>query len=174
MTLTPSERRERALREVEARRPAGLQSVTTLELRHPSLPEPVRLVADNAPLDARLEADAPVEAGQVVTFLDLAFQAAPPEQAEGRFPEIELRLDGAAHLIEPHLEAVLEDDTPIELIWREYIREDALEGPGRVYRGFELDSTRASDLTVSGRAGVYGLDRRFGKTYDLEEYPGLV
>lgn len=174
MTLTVQERRELALREVEARRPGGLQTVITLELRHPSLSEPVRVVADNDPLEARLEEDAPVNAGEIVTFQDLAFQAAPPERADGRFPEIDLRLDGAAGIIEPHLEAAMETDTPIDLVWREYIREEAEDGPGRVYRGFEIDSTSATDLTVTGKAGIYGLDRRFGKTYDLEEYPGLV
>lgn len=172
--MTDEERRDAALAEVHASRPAGLQAVVTLELRHPSLTEPVRVVADNEPLEARLEAGAAVDAGQIVTFADLAFQAAPPERADGRWPEIAIRLDGAAAIIEPHLEAAMLSDAPIEAVWREYVRQEALDGPGRVISGFDLDRTDANDLSVTGAAGVFGFDRRFGKTFSLEEYPGLA
>lgn len=174
MTLTAAARRRLALQEVHAAGPQGLQAVMTLELHHPSLTETVRVVADHSDLEARLEDDAPRDPGAIVTFTALAFQAAPPERADGRWPEIALRLDGAAALMEPHLEAALLSDAPITLIWREYIRQTAEDGPGRVIRGFELDTTASGDAAVTASAGVYGLDGRFGLTYDAGEYPGLV
>lgn len=174
MSLTNAERRALALQEVHASNPRGRHIVATLELRHPTLTEPVRVVADNDDLTAKLEETAPVDAGETVTFSAMAFQATPPERADGRWPEMELALDGAALAMEPHLEAAMLSDDPVDIVWREYIREDAAEGPGRVILGLELDSTRSGDAAVTGTAGVYGLDRRFGQTFTLEEYPGLV
>lgn len=168
MPLTAEARRQRALDEVEAHRPTGRQAVATLEIAHPSLAQPVRVVADNADLVARLEDD------QVVTFTALAFQAAPPAQLESRWPEIELRLDAAANLIEPHLEATLASDAPVTLVFREFVREIADEGPSRVIAGLELDRSQAGDLVITGVAGFYGLDRKFGTTYEPDRYPGIV
>jgi hypothetical protein len=167
MALTPESRRQRALEEVRAHRPAGLQEVTTLEFGHPAFDAPARVVADNADLLARLET------GEVVTFLAVAFTHAGPSLGDGRWPQIELGIDNAASILEPHLEAALATAAPVTLTVRVYVRQFALEGPGRIIRGLELDRTRASDLRISAVAGFFGLDRKFGTTYDPSRYPGL-
>jgi len=140
----------------------------TLQLDHPGLPEPVRVVADDRDLDARTEDDA------LVTFTALAFRAAPPPRIENRWPEIQLRLDAAAGSVEPWLVATLGSDAPVAVIFREYVREIATEGPSRVIGGLELDRTETGDLVVTGVAGFYGLDRQFGKVFDPNDYPGII
>lgn len=94
-------------------------------------------------------------------------------QSETRWPQIDLRIDGAAALIEEKLEQALAVDAPIEVTFREYVRDDAMEGPARVISGLELDKTDTDDLSVRGTAGFAGLDARFGLTYDPAEYPGV-
>lgn len=168
MALAPEDRRRRALAELHARRPTGQQAVATLEFDHPSLDAPVRVVADRGPLTARLEDDT------TATFAALAFQVAPPAQLENRWPEIELRLDGAATLVEPHLEATLAGDEPVSVTFREYVRALADDGPGRVIAGLQLDRTEAGDMQITGVAGFYGLDRPFGRTFDPDDYPALA
>jgi hypothetical protein len=71
-----------ALAEVYASNPQGEVVLTTLELRHSSFideagnPAPIRVVADYSDLVAKLERDAPLNAGQNVTFTAVAFQFA--------------------------------------------------------------------------------------------------
>lgn len=161
------QRRVRALAELHQHRPSGLQSVVTLEFAHPAFTAPARVVADNADLDAILET------GEQVTFIAVAFRAIGPASGDGRWPEIEITVDNAAQVLEPHLEAALGQDAPIEVTAREYIRQFALEGPGRVISGLQLDRTVAGDFEVRGTAGFYGLDKRFGTTYDPSRYPYL-
>jgi hypothetical protein len=169
MVLTPEQRRELALAEVRQHRPAGQQEVVTLEFRHPSFPvdEIPRVVNDNEDLAARLED------GSTALFVFAAFNAVGPAAGENRWPEIELSVDGIAAELEPHLERALDDDAPVQVILREYVRAFAMEGPARVISGLELDRTVVGDLTVRGTAGRYGFDRRFGRIYDPRKYPGL-
>ena len=81
--------------------------------------------------------------------------------------------DAGNSVIEPWLDKALVTDAPITVTFREYVRERAMDGPGRVIAGMELDRTRAGDLTISGTAGFYGLDQKFGMTYDPTEFPGV-
>lgn len=162
-----SQKRARALAELHQHHPSGLQCVLTLEFSHPAFDVPARVVADNADLDALLET------GEAVTFQAVAFTAIGPGSGEGRWPEIEIAIDNAARLLEPHLEAALGQDTPISITFREYIRQLAHDGPGRVISGFELDRTVAGDFRVTGTAGFHGLDKRFGTIYDPARYPSL-
>lgn len=166
--MTPEEKREAALREVQNLRPVGRQAVIALEISHSAWAEPARIVADNADLPARLED------GTQVTFTAVAFQAAPPAQGENRWPEVDLRVDGASRLLEPLLEQALAGETPINVTFYEYVRDEALEGPARVISGLELETSSATDLTISGIAGFFGLDKIFGLTYDPQTYTTIV
>ncbi|MBO6789511.1 MAG: DUF1833 family protein [Dinoroseobacter sp.] len=167
MSLTPQSRLERAQDEIRQHRPVGLMEVVTLTFEHVSFDTPAYVVADNADLEAVLED------GTLVTFQAVAFTHAGPTQGEGRWPQIDLSIDNAATILEPYLELALSHDSPVQLTAREYIRERAFEGPSRIIRKLELDKTEANDLTVTATAGFFGLDRKFGTTYDPSKYPGI-
>lgn len=167
MALTNEERQKKALEEVQHLRPSGVQTVTTLQLDHPSFDEPARVVADNENLTAT------IEDGTEVLFKAVAFRGVGPAQSENKWPEIEMSIDGATGVLEPYLDQSLESDEPIIVTFREYVRDRAMDGPGRVTGGLELDRTSADDLTISGTAGFYGLDVKFGKTYDPSDFPGV-
>lgn len=169
MAVTREERRRLALAELHQHRPTGEQAVITLEFRHPSFPaaEIPRVVHDNADLEARLET------GEFVTFLAAAFHAVGPAAGENRWPKIEVSVDGVSGQLEPYLELALSAQEPVEVILREYVRSWAGDGPARVIRGLELDRTTVGDLRVSGTAGYFGFDKRYGRIYDPRLYPGL-
>lgn len=168
MSLNPAARRALALAEALHGRPAGLQPLATLELTHPDLPEPARVVCDEEDLEARLET------GEVATFLALSFEIAPPASGASVWPELDIALDGASTVVEPWLEEALQSDAPIRVVFREFLREEAMEGPARIVSGFEISLSEAGDLRVTARATLSGFDRAFGKTYNSEEHPGLV
>lgn len=167
MALTAEERRALALAEVYQHRPGGEQVLLTLEFNHPSFDVPARVVADNTPLEARLET------GEVVQFEDVTFSAVGPGVGDGRWPEIELALNVVGGDLEALLERSLRTPEPVSMIAREYVRSLAFEGPSRVIFDLELDRTRTTDLSITGTAGFFGLDRTFGYTYDPTRYPGL-
>lgn len=169
MAMTAETRRRLALAEVQQHRPAGEQAVIALEFRHPSFPaaEIPRVVHDNAELEARLET------GETVLFLAAAFTAIGPAAGENRWPKIDMSIDGVSAKLEPWLDLALGSTAPIEVVLREYVRSWAMDGPSRVIRGLELDRTTVGDLRVSGTAGYFGFEKRYGKTYDPARYPGL-
>ena len=71
---------EQAIREAYASAPADTVILHTLELRHPAFadddgrPTAIRVVRDHVDLTARLEAGAPLDAGEAVRFVALAFE----------------------------------------------------------------------------------------------------
>ena len=169
MALSPQERRRLALAEVQQHRPVGEIELIALEFRHPAFPEDEipRVVHDNADLEARLET------GETVLFLAAAFSAIGPASGDNRWPKIELSVDGVSSQLEPWLDQALASTAPIEVILREYVRSWAMDGPSRVIRGLELDRTTVGDLRITGTAGYFGFEKRYGKTYDPARYPAL-
>lgn len=169
MVLSTADRQRIALEEVRQHRPPGEHSVITLEFRHPGFPqgEAPRVVHDNADLTARLET------GQVATFIGTRFSAIGPATGENRWPKIELGVDIIGGELERHLDAALATDDPVEVVFREYLRSWAMDGPSRVIAGLELDNTTTGDITVRGTAGYFGFDTRFGRIYDPSIYPSL-
>jgi hypothetical protein len=169
MALTASDRRRLALAEVHQHRPVGEVPVIALEFRHPSFAasDVPRVVNDNEDLDAILET------GERVLFLAGAFSAVGPAAGEGHWPKIELAVDGVSSKLEPYLEQALGAPDPIEVILREYLRSLALDGPSRVVSGLELDRSTTGDLRITGTAGYFGFNKRYGRIYDPRLYPGL-
>ncbi|WP_425092012.1 DUF1833 family protein [Tropicimonas sp. S265A] len=168
MALSSEERRELALAEAYQHRPSGTQVVLTLQFDHPSFDVPARVVNDTAPLDAMLET------GEQAHFIAALFSAALPANGDGRWPEIDLWVDVIGSELEAALDQSLGATEPVVVTAREYIREIADMGPSFVLPALELDSSSTSDLIVRGRAGYFGLDRRFGYTYDPSDYPGIA
>ena len=73
-----------AIAEAYASAPVDQVVYHTLEIWHPSFSVPIRVVRDTEALDARIEAGAARDAGEVVTFTAYAFDVVPPDQtAEG-------------------------------------------------------------------------------------------
>lgn len=169
MAVTREERRRLAMAEARQHHPTGEQVVITLEIRHPSFPvdEIPRVVRDNADLVAL------TETGERVRFIAAAFEITGPAQGESRWPRIDLAVEGVTSQLEKHLDGAIDDTNPIEIIFREYVRSQALDGPSNVLKGLELDRTTAGDLMVRGTAGFFGFDRRYGKTYDPRRFPSV-
>ena len=98
-----------AIREAYASAPADEVILDTLELRHPTFfdeegqPTAIRVVRDHKDLVARLEDDAPMNAGEAVTFRRCAFELrlAPIETVA--VPEMELAIDNVSTELMEHL-----------------------------------------------------------------------
>ena len=125
---------EQAIREAYASAPADTVILHTLELRHPAFvdddgePTAIRVVRDHADLNARLETDAPLDAGQRVRFVALGFELELPPVDTAPVPEIAVTLDNVSREIVRHLDEAATSLERIEVTYRPYLSTD-LEGP---------------------------------------------
>lgn len=171
-----------ALREAYASAPADEVILDTLELRHPTFldengePMAIRVVRDHHDLVARLEDGAPMHAGQDVTFISLGFEMtlAPIELVA--VPEMELAIDNVSTELMKHLDAAVQDPSPIQLTYRPYLASDPLTPRMDQPPSFELRDVKAGVMRVTGRCRVgMDLQRAFPfPLYTTREFPGLV
>lgn len=154
----------------------------TLEFRHASFtslgtPFAARVVNDHTLLSAYLEADAPLNPGELVVFLPTRFSLTRPAETEsGSVPEIEITVDNAARVLMPYLDAAKESRDPIEVTWRPYLPSD-LTAPHMLppltlaLRSVSVDMSR-----VTARAGFGNMtNRRFpALEYTSVTHPGLA
>lgn len=165
-----------AIKEAYSTAPQGVVILATLELRHSSWTAPVRVVRDTLDLDALIEAGAPANAGEVVTFSKCAFEVVPPESS-AQMPEITIKIDNVAKVLSDQLEAAMAVRAPIDITYREYLSTDAeTAGPHYVLNGLTLRRTTCTPTSVSGTAtfGDY-INRAYpNKLFKASEFKGLV
>ena len=173
---------EQAIREAYASAPTDTVILHTLELRHPAFvdddgrPAAVRVVRDHVDLNARLEADAPLDAGETVRFVALAFDLELPPVDSAPVPEISVTLDNVSREIVRHLDAAATSIERIEVTYRPYLSTD-LEGPQMdppitlTLTEIEVDVFRAT-----GRARMLDIGNKAfpAETYTAKRFPGLT
>lgn len=157
--------------------------IATVELRHSSIvsdtgaPGAIRLASVFVPADqieaepyfeARLEADAPRDAGQIVQFIRAPIQIDRPERSSTGVPQVQFRIANVDARIGAALIAIARTDEPVEMTIRVFTLASRLSGEPEVLGGFELLDPEIDALTVSIRAqGPDVTNIRFARqTYD--------
>lgn len=165
-----------ALAEAFASAPPGAVALHTLELYHPTWAGAVRIVQDDRDLVAALEAHAPVQAGQTVTFAACPFRFALPAVGDG--PQtLSIRIDNVSRDLMPLLEAAdLAHPVPVRITYRPYLASD-LSGP-QMDPPLTLDvrSVSVDQMSVTCTcAHADWLNRRFPRgVYTIERFPGIA
>lgn len=165
-----------ALKEAYASAPSGEVVYHTLEFRHAAFDVPIRVVRDNADLTARLEANAPQDAGQMVTWVGFPFDLVRPEVSSTGVPQCTIEIDNVSREILANIELALTSIDPIEVTYREYLASD-LEGPQNdPPMTLTLTSISADVFRVRAVASFADIgNRRFPREeYSTERFPGLV
>ena len=171
-----------ALREAYASAPCNVIILHTLEIRHPDFRDEagnstaIRVVRDQQDLFARLEASAPINAGQQVRFVAMGFELDLPPVDTAPVPEIVVTLDNVSREIVRHLDAAAESQAVIEITYRPYLSND-LEGPQMdppitlVLTEVEADVQR-----VTARARMMDIGNKAfpSRSYTAREFPGLT
>ena len=172
-----------ALAEAAYAAPITRAMLTTYELWHASMSAPVRVVVDEQPLSAVLEADAPRNPGEDVVFLaSRVTHEIPEESDQAQSPEIILRVDNVTGYIADALRTARNQtdpairDSPWQLIERVYASDDTtaphilpvfktsvrrivMQGPTAVLTAAYRDSVNTSIPAI---------------TFTPESYPGLL
>lgn len=148
----------------------------TLEFRHPLFTEPLRVVRDYHDLVATLEADAPVNAGQTVTFVAYAFDFLKAEISATGVPQMTISIDNVSRLIVAALETAVHSADPIAVTYREYLAND-LSGPQNDPPvTAEVLSCTADVFKVSAVVGFPNYNNRRFPTleYDTDTFTGMA
>jgi len=193
-----------ALQEAYAVAPADVVVLHTMEIRHPTFTQPIRVVrnfADEATwtalggaeaqavldvmsaedramvgLVARLEAGAPEDAGQMVAFVALAFDLDLPPVDTIPVPEITVTMDNVGREITDALDAAAVSQDKIEVTYRPYLSTD-IEGPQMDPPiTMMLSEVEANPLQVTGRARMLDVGTKAfpAKYYTAKDFPGLA
>lgn len=165
-----------ALAEAYASAPSAEVILHTLELRHPSFTQPLRVVNDHATLTATLEADAPMDAGQPVEFAAFAFRFRLPDVQSTGMPELEIEIDNVSAEVVAYMDQAANSTELIEVTYRPYLSSDTSAPSMDPPLHLVLHDVEADVFAIRGRAsfGDYG-NRQFpGQSYDGQTFPGLI
>ena len=171
-----------AIQEAYAHAPSNTIILHTLEIRHPDFrdasghPTSIRVVRDQIDLQARLEADAPMDAGEIVTFVAMGFELDLPAVDTTPVPEIVVTLDNVSREIVRYLDVAAESQSVIEITYRPYLSND-FEGPQMDPPiTLILSEVEADVQRVTARARMMDIGNKAfpSRTYTAKEFPGLT
>lgn len=172
----PNNALSEVLAEAYASAPTSEVILHTLELRHPSFTQPLRVVNDHQDLTATLEADAPEDPGTAVTFVAFSFRFKLPDVQKTGMPEIEIEIDNVSREVLTYIDQAANSADLIEVTYRPYLASDTSAPQMDPPITLIMHDVDADVFAIRGRAsfGDYG-NRRFpGEWYDAQRFPGLI
>jgi hypothetical protein len=165
-----------AIQEAYASAPINQVIYHTLELWHPSFSAPIRVVRDFSTIDARIEAGATRNAGEIATFVGYAFDVVPPDQTTSGLPQCTIEIDNVDREIGAQIDAATLTGDQITAIYRAYLSDALDDGPENDPPvELTLITVSATPFRIRATAGFPDLlNLKFPKLdYDLETFPGL-
>lgn len=165
-----------AIQEAYASAPDDAVIFHTLEIRHDSFEEPIRVVRDHVPLNATLEDDAPLNAGEEVTFLAYAFDFQLPPVKSNGVPELLITIDNISQEIEQALRSAAESAGKLEVTYRPYLSTDLSAPQMDPPITLTVLSATADTFRVTARCSFGDLvNKQYpDQDYTAARFPGLV
>lgn len=175
-----------AIQDAYANAPSDVVILHTLEFLHPNFrnefgkPDSARVVREadvEAVLKAKLEANAPMHAGEYVDFQPVIFDLSlPPEEDSGNTGELSLSVQNAASTLIPYLDQAQDSNEPIRIIYRPYVSTDLTEPDIKPPLSLYIRTVNVDLANVTATAGFGDLsNRRFPYLiYKATEHPGLT
>ncbi len=171
--------------ETLAQSPADEVVLETFEFRHPlfitedNQPAPIRVVRDIRPGDvlrAKLERNAPVNGGQWVDFICVAFEATLPKISEEAAADFILTIDNTDPVIAQSLRQAATGSDPVLMIFRPYLASDLTTPQWLPPPEFTLSQARIGGGQIQARARAFNLADRSvpSRLYQSGDFPGLV
>lgn len=164
-----------ALREAYASAP-NVAPVHTLEFRHESLTQPIRIALWPSVWSAYLEGDAPANPGEVVDFAPYVFDFKKPKISADGIPTMDITIDNVSRVIGDALATATQSANPVQMTYREYLDNDNSGPQNDPPLTLEVVDATANLMLVTITCGVESLmNRKFPyDTYTAQRFPGLV
>ncbi len=165
-----------ALKEAYASAPVDVIIYSTLELWHPAFSIPIRVVNGASNIQAKLESDAPRNAGQEVNFVAFSFSLKKPDVSADGTPSLTIEIDNVSRQILREIRPSVSSTGHITAIYREYLSND-LEAPQNdppIVLTITNISATIHRVTATATLGDYN-NRKFPNfVYDTRSFPGLL
>lgn len=166
-----------ALAEARVYATADDPELLTLALYHSAFDAPVYVVCDYEDLVATIEAGAPADAGQTVTFKALPVRVTLPEETDdNRSPTAQIEIDNVMRQLSPYLRLAAASREPVVMMVRTYLASDTSAPHDMPPLRLELTSASSNGTNVTAQAG-YGDVVNFpfpAAAYLVEHFPGLA
>ena len=128
-------------------------------------PNPVDMMG----LVARLEDDAPRDAGKMVSWIALGFDLDLPKINTGASPTLTLTMDNVGRELIGHLDLALETIEPIVVRYRTYLSTD-ISGPQSATHEYTLNQITITAATITAQARLLDIgNRQFPNMYHTTE-----
>ena len=193
-----------AIREAYATAPSDSIILHTLEFRHPDFSAPVRVVRNfpdeatwlaqdasgvQAVLDgmeaparehvglvARMEDDAPADAGDLVAFIAMAFDFDLPDVDTVPMPELRLIMDNVGRDLSRELDAAAVSQSPTTVTYRAYLSTDIEQHQNDPPLTLTLYDVKATTFRVTGRARITDIGNKPfpSELYTAKRFPNLA
>jgi hypothetical protein len=126
-------------------------------------------------LVAALEADAPVDAGQLVPWVAMSFEMTKQPVDTSPVPEIEVVIDNVGREIIRHLDAAAESQHKIEITYRAYLSNDITGPQNDPPLTMTLYDVDVDVFKIHGRARILdaGIKAFPNQVYTAKKYPSL-
>lgn len=170
--MTPAER------EAYARANVNLTHLISMEFRHPAFGAPLRLVNYYDDLNLPIEPDAPVNGGESILFVGVAFDLKTPDIDDQVDSAITVQIDGVSGNVQQLLANANQSHIPIECAVRYYgFNSNTLVASGPV--GVIHQQVRNIAVTKTSVAVSMGYTNSANKAFPSQKYtsysnPGLV
>ena len=163
--------------EAAATAPIDRVMLDCMEFWHPAFTEAARVVNDKRDFTGTLEATAPRNAGETVTWKAVGVTVVwPSETDDAAAPRAQLQVDGVSSVLTEQLDLASDTLDPVTLILRRYASDDP-SGPSRLpVLTLELSDVTVTEQRVTATC-IYGdpASRRFpARAYTRARYPGLA
>jgi hypothetical protein len=148
-----------------------------MELFHSAFITPIRVVRDYQDLvNARLEATAPRDAGQLVTFTAFNFDFTKPEVTSTGLPQVTITIDNVDRSIVANIEKAISSTELVSVIYREFISTDLSAPQNNPPITMTILSITADVHKVTATAGFMNLmNKKFPtQEYTATVFPGLL
>lgn len=171
-----------ALQEAYASAPSDIILFHTLEIRHPSFIDEsgnltaIRVIRDHIDHNCTLEDTAPLNPGEEVKFIAMAFDLELPPVNNTPTPEITVTIDNVSTEMITYLDRAVETQDMIELTYRPYLSDDLscpqMDPPiTLVITDINVDCYK---ITATARMMDIGNKSFPGENYTVKKYPGLT
>jgi len=171
-----------ALAEAYASSPIDELAIHSLELRNSTFkddngqPTAIRVVNGYDDYDLRLEADAPIDGGELVHWTKIAFFLEISGFEEGQIPYIKVTLSNVSREITKYLELAIQQLDPIYITYRPYLLSDPSGPQMDPPLHMTLSKVKVDVFQVTGTAtleDVYNWPFP-NRKYLPQDFPGLV
>lgn len=171
-----------AIAEAYASAPSDVVLLETIELRHADFvdandqPTALRFVNDFADLSATLEATAPMNPGEAVTFTRCAFEAVLPDVNNSGATELKLRVCNATREILRYARLAAKSQAKLYVTYRMYLSTDTTQPHTKPFTlvGSAVETPDASTVQLTCSLTNLSNKKFPGDNYTAERFPGLV